>query len=368
MKVLFVVNDLDFFLSHRLAIAYEALNRGDEVFVASNRLPDKEYDSINFLSFKFDRSNLGIIQNFNALISLKRLIKGCNPDLIHNVTLKPILFTNILFLFNRKIKIVNAISGLGFLFTKNRNSALKSTLQALIRVILIKKSSHYIFQNIHDLNEFKKLGVRDNFTLIRGSGVDSKEFGYVAPRQKQKVNITFTGRMLKDKGVIELIQAVNLLPEKFKSKITLNLYGKIDLQNPAHLTEVELKQKLSTDLIIWHRQTNKIKQALQDSDIYCLPSYREGLPKSTLEAMAIGRPVVTTDAPGCEDTVVEGENGFKVPVADAVTLSSKLQLLIENKKLRIKMGRKSRKIFEDNFTLEKVVGQTFEVYSQAFKN
>ena len=156
-------------------------------------------------------------------------------------------------------------------------------------------------------------------------------------------------KILKDKGVLDLIYAINLLEQSFKDKIILKLYGKIDTQNPAHINENDFKKYLIPDLIEWEGFTSEIKHILEKSDIYCLPSYREGIPKSIVEAMAIGRPILTTNAPGCEDTVEEGINGFKVNICDAKALSKKLQKLVEEKELRIEMGKKSRVFFEKYF-------------------
>jgi glycosyltransferase involved in cell wall biosynthesis len=295
-------------------------------------------------------------------MELKRIIKDISPDIIHSVTLKSILLSNLVLLFKRKVNKVNAVSGMGYLFTSNRVSIALYGLKFILRVLIKLGRPHFIFQNLDDLKEFKKLGVNDNYNLIRGSGVNHKEFKYTPPKTNEKVNITFTGRILKDKGILELIKAIEILPKEIRSKVVLNIYGKIDLDNPAHITEKELKKLLKPNFIVWHGNTNDIKSVLALSDIYCLPSYREGLPKSTLEAMAIGRPIVTTNAPGCEDTVLEGINGFKVDIKDYKALSEKLQLLIEDEPLRIKMGKKSREIFEENFTLDKVVKQTFELY------
>ena len=173
---------------------------------------------------------------------------------------------------------------------------------------------------------------------------------------------------MKDKGLIELINAIEILPKNIESKVVLNIYGKIDLDNPAHISDKELKKLLKPNLIIWHGNTNDIKNVLIKSDIYCLPSYREGLPKSTIEAMAIGRPIITTYAPGCNDTVLTGVNGFKVDIKDHKNLSNILQILIEDESLRLEMGKKSREIFEENFTLEKVIKQTFKVYDQVLQD
>ena len=362
MRLLFVVNDIDFFISHRLPIAEFACKNNYEVFVASNSIPNAKIKGITFFKFDIKRSSIGLWSNLNSLIQLKKIVKSVSPDIVHSITLKSIVLSNLCLIFNRKIERVNAVSGLGFLFTSERKSVAASIIKVLFKLINYLGKPYYIFQNKNDLNEFIKLGIKNNYKLIKGSGVDHKEFKYNPPTNKQKVNILFTGRILKDKGILELIKAVEILPHQIRSKVVLNIYGKIDLENPAHITEKKLKKLLKPNFIVWHGNSNDIKNVLALSDIYCLPSYREGLPKSTLEAMAIGRPIITTNAPGCEDTVLEGINGFKVNVKDHEALSKKLQLLIEDEPLRIKMGKKSREIFEENFTLDKVVKQTFELY------
>ena len=362
MKILFVVNDIDFFISHRLPLAEYALKKKHEVFVASNSLPKVKIQGITFLSFKINRSSVGLLSNLKSLIQLNKLIKSISPDIVHSVTLKSILLSNLCLIFNSKIKKVNAVSGLGFLFTAERKSFAAAMLKGLMKFINGIGKPYYIFQNENDLNEFQKFGITDNYKIIKGSGVNHKEFIYIPPPKNQKVNITFTGRILKDKGILELINAVEIFPKEIQSKVVLNIYGKIDLDNPAHVSERELKKLLKPNFIIWHGITNDIKNVLTKSDIYCLPSYREGLPKSTIEAMAIGRPIITTNAPGCEDTVSEEVNGFKVNIKDHLTLSEKLKILINDETLRLKMGKKSREIFEENFTLDKVVKQTFDLY------
>ena len=367
MRIVYVVNDLDFFISHRLPLAKKAVELGYAVFIISNKLPTIKHKGIDFKVFSIERSSTSIVKNFKSLIELKRIIKDISPDIIHSVTLKSVLLSNLVLLFNKKVKKVNAVSGMGYLFTFNRASIALYGLKFILRATIKLGKPHFIFQNLHDLKEFKKLGLRESYSIIKGSGVNKDEFDYTPLKATKKVNITFTGRILKDKGVIDLIKAIELLPEKIKSNIVVNLFGKIDNENPAHINEDELKSLLIPNLILWHGHSDNIKKYLIDSDIYCLPSYREGLPKSTIEAMAIGRPIITTNAPGCDDTVEEGVNGFKVAVGDAQALSQKLQILIEDEKLRIEMGKKSREFFEREFTLERVVHQTFEIYNKALQ-
>jgi len=366
VKIVYTVNDPLFFLSHRLPLAKNAINKKWQVFLVSDfsNIDKKDFldHNIKTIHIPLSRNSTSILKNITSFLKLLKSLKEISPDIIHNITLKMTLIGSLCLFFGANYKTINAISGLGYLFTNSRFSFSKLLVGLIFKTINFFKKPHYIFQNNNDKKVFEKLGVKNNYSIIRGSGVDKQQFNYYKPFKNKKINITFTGRILKDKGILELIKAAEILPKEIRSKVVLNIYGKIDLENPAHITEKELKKLLKPNFIVWHGNTNDIKNVLALSDIYCLPSYREGLPKSTLEAMAIGRPIVTTNAPGCEDTVLEGINGFKVDIKDYKALSEKLQLLIEDEPLRIKMGKKSREIFEENFTLDKVVKQTFELY------
>ena len=239
MKLAYVVNDLDFFISHRLPLAKKAVELGYTVFIVSNKLPSEKYKGIDFKKFSIERSSTSIIKNLKSLLELKGIIMEISPDIIHSITLKSILLSNLLLLFNKKIKKVNAVSGMGYLFTSNRVSISLFGLKFILRALIRLGSPHFIFQNNQDLNEIKKLGLKGDYSLIKGSGVNKDEFDYVPSNTTKKIKITFTGRILKDKGVIDLIKAIKLLPEHIKPNITVSLFGKIDKENPAHITEDE---------------------------------------------------------------------------------------------------------------------------------
>ena len=372
MKLIYVINDPEFFMSHRASLAYNAIKSGYQVYLLSDFT---HFDTslwvdkgIQPIQVKVNRSSKSIFSNLRLILALIKIYKKYQPDIVHQITLKFYLFgTLATFLFKNKIKIVNAVTGLGYLYTNNRISLTKILINPLLRLIVKKKYAHFIFQNEVDLQLLKKIGLKENHTLIKGSGVDHKNYSFATEPESKKITILFTGRILKDKGVLDLIQAVKQLNPETKKQVILKLYGKIDLQNPAHIEEEFFKTQLVEGLIEWKGFSNEIKTAIEDSHIYCLPSYREGLPKSTIEAMAIGRPILTTTAPGCDDTVQEGFNGYKVKAGDSMSLSKKLQVLIENKELRIQMGKNSRELFIKNFTLEKVVSQTFELYNSIYQ-
>ena len=372
MKLIYAINDPEFFMSHRASLAYNAINSGYKVFLLSDF---KRFDTslcfdkgIQPIHVKVNRSSKSILSNLRLMLALLKIYKKYQPNIVHQITLKFYLFGTLsAFFFNNKIKIINAITGLGYLYTNDRKSLAKTVINSLIPLIIKKKDAHFIFQNEVDLELFKKMGMLENHTLIRGSGVDHTGYQLIPEPENKKITILYTGRILKDKGVLDLIQAVKRLSPEIKKQVVLKLYGKIDPENPAHINEELLKSQLIEGLIEWKGFSKEIKTALAESHIYCLPSYREGLPKSTIEAMAIGRPVVTTNAAGCDDTVIEEYNGFKVPPGNIEMLAKKLGLLIHDKQLRIKMGKNSRKLFEKEFTLDKVVNQTFELYDKVLK-
>ena len=363
MRILYIVNDINFFHSHRLPLALKAIDKGWEVIVASNDIINID-QRIDQIKIPIDRSSISIIKSFFLFFNIIRIIKKIKPTIVHNVTLKPIIIGSIAVFFFPKLTVINAVSGLGVLFTGNKNSLARRVVQFLFRIIVKRKNTGFIFQNNIDLKVFQNNGLKRNFTIIKGSGVDGNIYKYKKPVNSSKKIILFTGRILKDKGVLDLIKAFKLLPENIKSQTVLRFLGKEDLENPAHISSEYIKSLLQEDSIQWEGYSDNIKKELELCNIYCLPSYREGLPKSIVEAMAIGRPIITTNAPGCDDCVIEGYNGYKINPGDYKKLSLTLLELLENNGLCLSMGKNSRQFFEKGFTIEKVVDETFYFYDQ----
>jgi glycosyltransferase involved in cell wall biosynthesis len=361
MKLAFVVNDIHFLMSHRKALVLEAHQQGWEVYILSDASQVPELPkTIRCIRLPIHRSSLGLWSNIRSLISLCSVYRKIKPDVLHHITLKPIVFGTIAArFFASKTQVINAVSGLGYIFTGNQ-SRLGGVLLTLLRWFQTQ-NVHYIFQNRVDRGLFQKANIGQQYRLIKGSGVDHKVFLPKAQPKKRPIQILFTGRILKGKGLVELIHATKGLLQK-GFDVELKILGKLDPKNPAHLSKKALEEYLIPNKITWSGFSSEIKQALENCHIYCLPSYREGLPKAIVEAMAIGRPIVTTNAPGCDDCVIEGENGFKVPIKDTVRLQEKLTLLVQDESLREKMGKESRKYFEKEFTLEQVVRQHMQLY------
>lgn len=370
MKLFIVVNVDWFFLSHRLPIAIAAKKKGFDVTIVSEDTGKgdliRSY-GFNFIAAPFTRSGKNIFKEYTLFRFLKKLYSTYKPDIIHHVTLKPAIYGS---LAARKVginKVVNAISGMGYNFTENRKGVLQKVLLTLMKMGFSSPKLHFIFQNQDDIEVFKRSGMlkdESNIHLIKGSGVDLQEFAYASEPEERIIKVMLPARMLYDKGVVEFVEAANLLKNKYADKVVFQLTGDIDPHNPASISEIELRKILSAPYITWLGYQKDMAEQLRNCHIVILPSYREGLPKSLIEACAIGRPIITTEAPGCKECVIEGYNGYLVPVKDHEVLASKLVALLDSKELRLSMGMNSRALAEREFGIEKVVEETLSIYNK----
>jgi glycosyltransferase involved in cell wall biosynthesis len=368
-RILFVTNVDWFFISHRLEIAVEAKKKGFEVFVAaadtgrSQEILDK---GIQFVNISISRSGTNPIKELKNLINFFKIYKKINPDIVHHITLKPVIYGSITAKLLRIKGVVNAISGLGYNFTKGRKSCIQKAMLYIMGLGFSRKNLVVIFQNENDQEELTDLGIiksSNEIVRIKGSGVDLEKY-YESPFPDfNRIKILLPSRMLWDKGVKELREASNILKEKYCNKIEFILSGLADEDNKAGVPTSYLKSWDDGEYVNWigyHRNMFKI---YQNSHIVVLPSYREGMPKSLLEACAVGRAIVTTNAIGCKETVVEGINGFKVPVGSSIDLASALEKLINNHDLIKQMGHNSRLKAEKEFDIKNVVQKHIEIYN-----
>lgn len=368
-KIVFVVNVDWFFVSHRLPLALEAIHRGWIVYLVSKdtgKFAALEEMGIRCIDLEFERSGKNPFKELNLIRKLKKIYQTIQPQIVHHITLKPCIYGTIALKHFKGVKVINAVSGLGYSFTDNRKSLSKVILLGLLKWAFKSRSSGFIFQNPDDRDFYGSMNflTSDNYALIKGSGVDETLFPYIEPQQKRLVTITLLARMLKDKGVVEFIQAAKLLEKDYKDKLEFVLVGGIDIYNPAHLSEAELQNFCDGSYIKWLGHTQNVIDIYSNSDVVCLPSYREGLPKSLVEAMAVGRPIITTDAIGCRECVQDGINGYLVPVKDSSILAGKIAVLASNPELRISMGLASRKKMLNEMSLKQVISQTFNFYAK----
>ncbi len=372
-RLLIVVNVTWFFLSHRLPIAVAAKNAGYDVTIAAGGSSEAERQRIVSLGLRFEplsleRSGRSPTENLRLLISLYMLYRRVRPDIVHHVTIKPVMFGTLAARFAGVPAVVNAISGLGYVFAgkSGKQRALRSLVSYLYRLCLGHPNGHFIFQNHDDQKEFSRIVPIDanRHTLIRGSGVDLDEFVYVEPNLNQSpVRIVLVARMLRDKGIAEFCKAIQSLATSGLD-VSGELAGMIDLDNPASFSESSIRDLERTTGVRWLGNVRDIRTLLADAAIICLPSYREGLPKALAEAAAVGRPIVTTDVPGCRDVVDDGINGFLVPPQQVQPIVDALSKLVLDSALRERFGRAAREKAQTQLSLDMVVAQTLEVYKK----
>jgi len=375
LKTLFIVVNVDwFFLSHRKEIALAAQNAGYDVTIITcntGKKQDIEKLGLKVIDLPMDRTGTNLLKELKTFLFLFNLYRKKKPSVVHHVGLKVILIGGLASRFAKVKGVVNAISGLGISFSQENINSLSTRL-----LILVLRFSHkiqnlkVIFQNNEDRAIFieNKIIRKNQAEFTNGSGIDLTDFTYTPEPTTGKIKIIITARMIIEKGILVLIEAANLLKDEYEEKIQFILCGGLDV-NPYALKKEELDSMCDGKYISWLGNRNDIKEQLMNSHIVAFPSYyKEGLPKSLIEACAIGRPIVTTNSVGCKDVVKDGINGFLVPIKDSKALAEKLKILINNKDLRKEMGKNSRSIAENNFSIDQVIDKHLQIYSQLANN
>lgn len=370
--IIFVVNAPEFFLSHRLPIAIAAQKLGYDIHVATADGP--EVQSIQSLGFThhvvpFSRGGQNPLNELKTLISLIKLFKAIKPSLVHLITIKPVLYGGVAARLTGVEAVVSAVSGLGTVFLAESTIArLRRWLVILMyRLAFNQKRLSVIFQNPDDrdillsLKALKTHQVR----MIRGSGVDLLDYPFL-PEPEGTPVVVMAARLLKDKGVFEFIEAAKILNER-NTAVEMKLIGAPDLGNPTSVSQTELDQWAALGFVQLLGYQKNIGKHYSEANIICLPSYREGLPKSLVEAAACGRPVVTTDVPGCRDAITPEKTGFLVPVKNATALADAIEILIQDANLRKSMGQAGRALAEEVFAIEKIVEQHMAIYRELLK-
>ena len=368
-KALLMVANVDwFFISHRLCIAQEAVKQGWTVYVAAEdtgRSEEINANGIQFIDFKFSRSGTNPLKELNTLRLFKKLYKKIQPDVVHHITLKPVIYGSLAAKYVNVKGVVNAVSGLGYNFTGDRQSTVQKAMLFLMKKGFDRENLTVIFQNQDDQNELTALGVvneKNKIVRIKGSGVDLEKFKNNEFPSFDRIKILLPIRMLWDKGVKELKEASDLLKDKYFDKVQFILAGLADVENKAGVPSSYLKEWEDGEYVKWIGYQKDIVKVYNDSHIVVLPSYREGMPKTLIEGCAAGKAIVTTDAIGCRECVEEGVNGYKVPVYAVKELAEALEKLILNPDLIIKMGEMSRKKAELEFDVKNVISQHINIY------
>ena len=370
-KILFVVTEDWYFCSHRLSLAVAIKKEGHEVIVATRianhkeQIEQKGIRTINLQHMK--RSSLNIFSELATFLELLLLFRKEKPDLIHMVALKPVIYGS---LAARLLCIpckVNALGGLGFIFSSKRILAnfLKPIILSVFRLIFNDHRNRLILQNGNDWNlVVKKAGVdQRNVRLIRSAGVNLDEYAETAIPKGTPI-VILASRMIWDKGIGEFVTAANLIREQ-GINARFVLIGEPDIENPSSVPREKLLQWNNAGVVEWWGYQDNIPEVFSQASIVCLPSYYgEGVPKVLIEAMACARPIVTTDMPGCRHLVKEKRNGLLVRPKNVDDLEKALKLLLNNPSMCKKMGREGRFIAEKDYSLEKVIKETLNVYKE----
>ncbi|MDY0272045.1 MAG: glycosyltransferase family 4 protein [Advenella sp.] len=366
-KILFVVNNPAFFLSHRLPIALKAKEEGYEVAVAT--MPGEAVAQIvahglTHFVIPMSRSGMNPFAELKTIYALCRLYRRYRPDLVHLVTIKPVLYGGIAARLARVKAVVYAISGLGFIFTRQRKGVdwVRQITQLLYRLALGHANSRVIVQNDNDRQILLDIGAMQETQAvkIRGSGVDVTVFA-TQPEPEKPVVVTMAARLLKDKGVMEFVKAAGI-SARCGSEIRWQLAGTPDPGNPASVSQADMESWGTAVEVLG--EVKDIANLYAQSHIVALPSYREGLPKSLVEAAACGRAVVTTDVPGCRDAIAVGKSGLLVPVRDAQKLYEAVARLAADDNLRLSMGKEGRILALEEFDIRKVVARHLAIYRE----
>ena len=319
--------------------------------------PSKEYakvfqeKKILNIPINFKKNRINVFQDLFSLIKLFKIFKQESPEIILSYTIKPVIWGGLVAKFC-KINFYALITGLGYSFHgKSLKRKLLKKLVVFLYKIALKNSKAVIFQNNDNLNLFVKEGIvpRSKTHLVNGSGVNIKKF-YLANIPKGIINFLCIARLKGDKGIRQYAAAAKIVKKKFPN-IVFNLVGPVETSPDA----ISLDEVNSwSNYISYKGEVEDVRPLIKDAHIYVLPSYHEGLPRSTLEAMSMGRPIITTNASGCKETVKEGVNGFLVPVASIDILAKKMIWFIEHSNQIEPMGIASRRMVEEKFDVCKV--------------
>ena len=347
----------------RLPLIKELLSKGNKVSIATTKykFTDNLQNQLINLGvdiniFSLSRSGLNFFKDFRSFREMRSIIQDCKPDILIAYTAKPVIYAGIILKNFPKISYYPLITGLGYAFTSD-NSFKRTILKNLMIKLYkegLKSASKVIFQNKDDKNLFNKLKIIKKKNLLRvvnGTGVDLKAYPFsILP---SKPIFLMISRLLVDKGVREYVQAAKIVRSRFP-KALFQLAGSLD-ENPSGISLNELKLWIKQKNIQYLGEIDSVKSILKLCRYYVLPSYREGTPRSTLEALSTGRPVITTDVPGCRETVIHKKNGLLVPPRNPKALAKAMIALLEKKDKTIKsMAKESYLIAKKKYKIEKV--------------
>ncbi|MEO0344832.1 MAG: glycosyltransferase family 4 protein [Pseudomonadota bacterium] len=364
-----IVNDPAFFLSHRLVVARAALDAGYRVVIATSagqavgRITEA---GLEHRPIELSRSGTNPLKEFRTLLDISRLIGSVRPDVLHLVTIKPVIYGGIAARLNRVPALVSAISGLGFLYGTGaswKTRILRALLKPMYRFALRHRNGTIIVQNDEDARQIRRLSGRneDHIVQLKGSGVDLDRFTGSSEPPRPIVAL-MAARMLAEKGVYTFVDAARRLTTQ-RRNVVCRLIGSPDPGNPGSVTTEELEAWQQDGIIEWQPYTADMPSAFARCHLFVLPSYYgEGLPKVLLEAAASRRAVITTDHPGCRDAIIAGKTGLLVPPRDSTALADAILELASDGARRRLMGGAGYALAHSQFADSAIANAHLDVY------
>jgi len=368
-RLLYLVTEDWYFCSHRLALGRAAVAAGYDVTVAT-RVSDHGEDiraaGINLVDLPWRRRSTNAWNEFRTLGSLYKLYRAYRPELVHHIALKPVLYGSLVARVAGSHRVINAVAGFGYSFVADgpRAAIARRILKATFAHMSNQPEARVLVQNPDDERVLRDSGLvhADRLVVIPGSGVDIDRFAPAPEGEPAGVpRITLVSRMLWSKGVGEFVEAARLLREK-GVEFEAVLVGDPDPDNPQSIPERTLRSWHDEGVVVWWGHQDDIPSVWARSHVAVLPSHREGLPKTLLEAAACGRPMVTTDVPGCREVVAHGRNGLLVPAKDPQLLAAAIENLIHDPKSRKAMGRAARADAVEKYSERVVIERVLALY------
>jgi glycosyltransferase involved in cell wall biosynthesis len=357
-------------MSHRLPIALEAMRQGYEVHVAAGITDRREALAQFGLAvhpLPLARSGASLWGELRTFLGILSVMRSVRPDIVHLVTVKPVVLGGIAARLAGVRAVVSAVSGLGFVFTARgaRAKLLRTLVVALYRAALGHPNTKVIFQNEDDRRLLQALtGLAQRHTaIVRGSGVDLHQFSARPFPAEPPVVVVFAARLLRDKGVGEFVRAAGMLRRRGVNAV-FRLAGAPDPGNRASVSQADIDEWAASGCVELLGQCGDMAGVLASAHVVVLPSYREGLPKVLVEAAACGRPAVTTDVPGCRDAVIPGQTALLVPPRDAPALAAAIEQLVADAPLRARMGEAARRLAEREYGIQRIVEQHLSLYRE----
>lgn len=358
-KIAIISNVSGSLINFRGELIKEWINMGYKVYAFAPKFKvddKKKLKSINAIPVRYElnRSGLNPFKDLKSIISLYNNLKKINPAYIYGYTIKPVIYSSLISNFLNLKGMYSMITGLGYAFKGiNFKEKIVNKIAIFLYKISLKNNTKVFFQNPDDMNLFikKDLINKEKTFLVNGSGVDIEKY-YKSKPNVDNISFLIMARLLKSKGIKEYIEAAKIIKNNYPN-VEFNILGSPG-KGPDALNMDYINQAHEEGIINYLGRKPDVRPYIAQSSVYVLPSYREGTPRSVLESMSMGKPIITTNVPGCRETVIDGENGFLIPVKDHITLADKMKYFIENKSKIIEMGKKSRKIVKEKYDVHKV--------------